>query len=345
MSVRWRLMRPGDIDECVDIVATHPVAGPRYGAAIIHLSSAWSRILASDACTLVVFEEAEPCPRRIAGVGVAVFVQDEFIRQLKREPFWIGPQLARRVAGDDSPILSGAELREGNSSGGLTLVCWEGLLHPALNGRSDLQRALATSFIENYRGYFLKEVISSQPDTPERLRWTLDTGGFLWDVAKGQYAEQAPEDLAQIVTRPQVVGATPALEAGRPGTWIGALFDYCRPEIGFSRAEQRLLAAALSDEWRTDEDLAPLLGVSASTIKKMWLSIYGRAATSLRARRLGNIDDAELGRDGPTLRRGKEKRRQLLAYLYEHPEELRPISRGRLQQTANAAFRMRRWTR
>jgi hypothetical protein len=53
----------------------------------------------------------------------------------------------------------------------------------------------------------------------------------------------------------------------------------------------------------------------------MWLSIYDRVAEiapELMA------EDAETG---DATKRGKEKRRSLLAYLQEHPEELRPVVR------------------
>ena len=45
MKLRHRPMQPGDIRECVDIVANHPVIGPRYGPAIEHLPEAWLRLL------------------------------------------------------------------------------------------------------------------------------------------------------------------------------------------------------------------------------------------------------------------------------------------------------------
>ena len=41
MKLRQRPMRPEDIPECVDIVASNPVVGPRYGATIKHLPEAW----------------------------------------------------------------------------------------------------------------------------------------------------------------------------------------------------------------------------------------------------------------------------------------------------------------
>lgn len=53
----------------------------------------------------------------------------------------------------------------------------------------------------------------------------------------------------------------------------------------------------------------------------MWLSIYDRV-TKLTPELI-----AEAPKAGSGSKRGKEKKRRLLAYLQEHPEELRPILR------------------
>ncbi len=61
-----------------------------------------------------------------------------------------------------------------------------------------------------------------------------------------------------------------------------------------------------------------MLGVSLSAVKKTWRTIYGRVT----AKSPGLIPDQvpeELSSE-----RGKEKKQRLLAYLREHPEELRP---------------------
>ena len=69
----------------------------------------------------------------------------------------------------------------------------------------------------------------------------------------------------------------------RPGlaaaSWIGCLFDYQRPVLGFSRSEQRVLPAALTGA--TDEQMSSTLGASVPAIKKAWASIYRRVADHL----------------------------------------------------------------
>jgi hypothetical protein len=76
------------------------------------------------------------------------------------------------------------------------------------------------------------------------------------------------------------------------------------------------------------------LGTSLSTVKNTWRSIYNRAAA-----RLPDLFPDHARADLRLSQRGKEKRRFLLAYLREHPEELRPVSRKLLQHgAARTAF-------
>jgi hypothetical protein len=180
-------------------------------------------------------------------------------------------------------------------------------------------------FIEEHRGYLCKEAIASQIESVERLQWVLKTGGLLWDPKHGGYIETLENHPREIISKPHILGVTREIEHNRPGTWVGALFDYHPPKLGFSRGEQRLLLSALSGG--TDQELSDHLGVSVSTVKNTWRSIYNRAASCLPELFL---DDSRAG--VRISERGKEKKRHLLAYLREHPEELRPISRKLLQQ-------------
>ena len=76
-----------------------------------------------------------------------------------------------------------------------------------------------------------------------------------------------------------------------------------------------------------------MLRVSLPTIKKTWLSIYSRVDDRIPDL-IAGIEQSGL-RNG---RRGREKRRNLLAYLRNHPEELRPVlvKSGKSAGPANA---------
>ena len=328
MALRFRPMQPKDSRECAEIIAAHPVISPRYGPAIHDLRPAWLRLLGCDAMIAVVFEEVKGSDAELCAVGVSVFVHDDFLRELKTRPFWVGPELARRILRGDSPVLSDRQLREANSRGGLNLVIWEGCVRPPFEKRSEVYRTMTNTFIETHRGYLCKELIAPQMESVERLLWSFKIGGLLWDPVKRRYVDRLKKSANNIIRHPHLLGMTRDMELRRPGSWVGALFEYQPPRCGFSPSEQRLLLAALIGA--TDEELSSKLGISVPTVKKTWLSVYQRAASRLP----DLIPEKYPQADDGTSERGKEKRRHLLAYLREHPEELRPIARKFLKQTA-----------
>ncbi|MEP7186382.1 MAG: hypothetical protein ABI767_11150, partial [Rhodanobacter sp.] len=155
----------------------------------------------------------------------------------------------------------------------------------------------------------------------ERVQFTLDSGGLYWNPARQVYEAKPPEPAGILVTRPYIVGITRELAFARHGSWVGTLFDYRPPQFGLSRGEQQLLLAALASSGGTDQELALNLRLSVTTLKKMWSSIYRR----VNACDPVLIPDSALPESG-THDRGREKKRSLLAYLREHPEELRLYS-------------------
>lgn len=323
MALRWHPMQPKDVRECAEIIASHPVIGPRYGTAIADLRPAWLRLLGCEAMRTAVYEEVDKDRAKILGLGVGVFVNDDFMRELKTLPmFWFGPELAKRVMRQTSPVLSDKEVRQANSCDGLNLLVWEAFSRSNPTNQSALYRLMVSVYVEEYRGFLLKEMITSQVESVERLHWAVDAGGFCWDPTKACYVKSLKGSAEGYIRKPHLVGLTRELEANRHGSWVGTLFDYHTPRFNFSRAEQDILLAALRMESGTDQELAKELGVSLTTIKKTWLSVYDRVSEC----------EPKLipGREEPDSRapkRGKEKRRRLLAYLREHPEELRPRER------------------
>ena len=325
MSFRWRSMEPKDVAGCTEIVAAHPVIGARYGVGIKGLGRAWLRLLGSEAMTTAVFEEIEAGRTHLAGVGVGVFVRDEFVRELKKPPLtWIGPELLARSLTKYSPVLSDKEVRAANSADGLNELVWETLTASSYSMRTEIYHLMGSAYIEIHRGFRLKEMITSQAESPERLQWAIDAGGLYWDPKAARYIKSPKSGMEKIATTPHIVGITRELEFSRPGSWVGSLFDFHAPRCGFSTGERRLLVCAISNRFATNPALARNLGISLPTVKKTWLAIYDRVSEHV----------PELFVDGPNAgsRRGKEKRRRLLAYLQEHPEELHPTVRQRTSQ-------------
>ena len=157
-------MQPGDIRECVDIVANHPIIGPRYGPAIKDLPEALLRLLQCEAKIAVVVHAHEGSRARMCFSGISVIVQDDFLLEMKTPPhFWVGPELTRRIMRGESPVLTGKQLREGNSRDGLNLVSWEGAstIRPEYQACGEVHRYLMSVFIQEHRGYLWKEAISA----------------------------------------------------------------------------------------------------------------------------------------------------------------------------------------
>jgi len=325
MNLRHRPMQPGDIRECVDIVANHPIIGPRYGRSIEHLPEVWLRLLDSDALITDVIHAEEGSDAPVCLFGVSAIVRDDFLCEMKTPPhFWLGPELTRRIMKGESPLLTRKQLRDANARGGLSLVCWEAGIRPEYDGHGEILRTMMSGFIQMHRGYLWKEAISAQSWSADHLDFILKTGGCLWDPLADGYTSTPKEDLSEIASKPHVMGITRDLELKRQknwtGSWAGALFDYHPPMLGFNRSEQRLLSCALPGA--TDEQITETLGMSLSTVKKMWISVYRRVENCLP-----ELISDSLPADSLASGSGREKRRRLLAYLREHPEELRPISR------------------
>jgi hypothetical protein len=131
--------------------------------------------------TNAVLEEVDGTRRAMCGVGVAVFVSDEFIRELKTSAFWFGPELVTRVLGGNSPVLSDQRVRKANSAEGLNVLVWEGLAHPAFERRADVSHLMVNAFLETHRGYHLKEIISQQVQSVNQLERITDEGGWYWE--------------------------------------------------------------------------------------------------------------------------------------------------------------------
>ncbi len=326
MELRYRPMQRKDVRECVRIIATHPVIGVRYGRAIEGLGRAWLRWLGCEGMRASVIEEIEGDRRTICFVGVSLFVKDDFLRELKTPPLvWIGPELVKRAGRGSFPVLSDEELRAANSRGGLNLLTWEGCVAAEFEKRTEIYPIIMRAFIEEHRGYLWKELVAAQIESAGRLQWQIQAGGLLWDAAKAAYVNCLPGNPEQIVAEPHILGVTREMELQRPGSWAGTLFNHQPARCGFSGQEQKLLRATL--EGATDEELSDALGLSLPTVKKMWASVYRRAGCIPALA----PDDSPAGLCPPV--RGKEKRRRLLAYLREHPEELRPVSRRLLRQS------------
>ena len=181
-------MRPKDVAAAIAIVANDPVIRARYKTSIDQLRSAWLQLLGCEAFCGIVFEEFQGDTPRLFAAGASVFASHKFVHELKAPPFfWIGPELARRVACGQSPLLSDREVAAENADGGLNLILWQLCIDTKDTRRTDVRAQVSAAFFEIHRGFRLKELIGLQAVFLEEASWTMDGGAFFLSPANGSY--------------------------------------------------------------------------------------------------------------------------------------------------------------
>lgn len=321
MLLLHRQMRPQDVDACVKGMAHDEVVAPRYGDAIDQLPLALLGLLGAEAVRAYAFEFAEEGRLSLVGFGISVFVNDAFAQFLTTPPFvWAGPELVHRVLHGSSPVLSDADLRQHNVNGGLNLLMWVTWVQAEYKARLEVMSGMMSVFVELHRGFQLRQIIS-QSEVPETVMTTLSAGGMIL-TSEGKHTSTLTMPASEFITTPHCLHITRDLVP--PASWISSLFVYQSPQIFFSPSEQRLLIAAMAGQ--TDDELSVDLGISLSGVKKTWRILYERVGTQLPALIPNQATDSLEGE------RGKGKKQRLLAYLREHPEELRPLPRKPARQ-------------
>jgi len=275
-----------------------------------------------NALSVVVEDLDRAVGERVVGCAEAVFIADSFAESAKtgRRPF-LNKQIAELVQHGQSPLLDMSGIRKAQIGEGITLyvpyVGWrESILsqEEAWKVREYMNRALNTLGL----GYYYREVMIEVAGEVSRNRG-LDVGFYLrtdyapyYRAAQERDGQRAEVPLPSPEFQPYLLSLTRAEAAQRDGSMLSNTFIYSKPRLGFKSHEQELLCWAI--QGRSDEEIAPFVHVSAVAIKKRWENIYRRVEANLPS----------LLPTGGNGRRGPEKRGLLLAYLRDHPEELRP---------------------
>lgn len=250
---------------------------------------------------------------KVIAVGAAVFLSDEAASDIARHPI---PGASERIlwsAGHGPAVpLDAQQIDALNAHHGLNVFV---VLHhqtPGLTPDDQVQvRArLTAAFLEDMRGYRLREVLADGLED-ELADWAIP-GGFrvrnAYDDWYRTHVEPRPRRVLIGLERNDAIALV--------GTVLGLLFQYQPPRLGFSASQRRVLAEAV--QHKTDAEIASELQVSVSAVKKTWAAIFEQASDVL-----GELGTA-IERHGAAATRGLQKRHKLLAYLREHPEELKP---------------------
>jgi len=307
MFVKYRPVRLNDLPECVECI--RDVFGYRHERELVDLVDFWRELLSTGAAFGAVMEDAD---EGIVWFSLKVFIHDDYAQFLKTEaPPFVGREVLRSWLKGASPCLGAREIRWANSTSGVNILVLNAGA-PVRMRSAPQMRGLADRVVDFARycagGYRCKELLQEFYDDFTCV-WAMGAGFRL----RSDYARfEAVQDTD---VRPRLYGVTAEEAAESVGTLVSTIFNYQPPRFFFRPNEQELLIEALVGE--TDETLANALGVALVTVRKRWDTIYERVADV----RPDMLQPAK-STDGAA--RGTEKKRLLLSYLRQHPEELRP---------------------
>ena len=251
----------------------------------------------------------------LAAFGLSGFVSEACVQDYLASPtphFEI--VLLDRASRNEPAFLAYEDIAKANAGEGLTLVplIWLQRSYDLADPEAHMLLALGQqTLLAKHRGYRLTRVLK---EIPAHLASAFMGGGF---KEHRRITAGAPLDFLSGATLAEdhiVFTITKAdMEGEWPGKIIGHLFMHQPPRCAFTRAEQKVLLRAL--DGLTDEKIAQELAVSPDAIAKRWETIYRRVAE-----RAPSVLQLEEGVRGP------EKRRPVIAFVSEHPEELRPYA-------------------
>ena len=242
------------------------------------------------------------------GASAWVFVNDQTYERFRDVPIeslddWIIDDLLR-----PSIVQSSAEIARRNAREGLhmfVLYFQADDAHLSDDARLHVIQAMMTDVLP--RGYNLR-TLTGHARYRSQVSSGIQAGTTLLRPER-----LAPGSEDELLTLPALLQAERARVP--VASWIGGAFVWSQPRFRFSPAEQRSLMLALRG--LSDEEIATECGISRSTVKKRWDSIFERVTEA--EPEMFDTQSAERSAQ----RRGREKRSVLLHYLSTHPEELR----------------------
>jgi DNA-binding CsgD family transcriptional regulator len=310
--MRFRLIEPKDFAVCRSLINPALRLTRRT---FENLPTLW-RALAAAGTFSIVEDPMKPYPDSVQGFGGSAFVTDRFIDAfMDARCNFLDAALYDSMLDGASPALSEAQIADANSVAGLNLLVLSYGLRCHDLADPTTQRVVqvgSAAFYTLHAGYRLKMIVNEV--FGKSAAQYLTAGGFRLQETTRESAEQDDGDVPYLFALRR--------EWVRPGVidTLSQLFHAPPAQIGFSRAEQRVLVRALLNH--SDAEIAEHLGVSLDGVKKAWRRIYDRVS-----RRLPYLiaDDRKSGSTG----RSTEKRRHVLDYLRAHPAAVRPARRLR----------------
>lgn len=305
----WREINAADLTECL------PLEPRVWGDEIVGREEAlrvwkqWTRSLAFNSA-VVELKDPQLKERKVA-FGASLFIDSEFMDGELKNP---QPRLNSRIVANEASgrrvAVPEARFSETGSTKALDVVILTcNYRYDAMSPEQTIEAEmmLPAIFGESHTGYRLNRILVET--VSERQRRVHVSGGVWKAVAEFPECERT----WLMLTEKEAHSVS--------GSIAAALFRYEEPVLRLRDTEKQLLAEAMNGE--TDAELATKMNLSLATIKKRWASLFDRVAEI----RPELLPDAE-SRDWKESR-GPQKRHRILAYVREHPEEVRPFRWGR----------------
>lgn len=293
-----------------DLIAARETLGYFYGndpEVLGRFGDAWEALIGTGAGYAVVVEDVtDPARPRPLAHGGRVFITEPFADELRSGTLGApaaSAALRNALAGGQG--IATPEAQEGQR---LTILCLHmGFVPPfdpcAFSGGNPIE-TLLNAYFHSHRGYRFGEMLKDVFGEEER-RW-FEGGGMRLRTQYGHTGEPSPR-------RPYLMGITREETLETPGTRMASMFVTYPRRLGLTASQRELITMVL--EGRSDEEVAAEWCVTLSAVKKRWQAIYDAVD-----RRLPGL----LPASDPfaSTARGAERRRHLLSYVREHPEEL-----------------------
>lgn len=316
LRLHGRLLGHADLAAALSLIPAWLPLAPAVRAAV---PAIWTRLLGHPGFNADVIEDLNrPAGQRIVGLGVAIALDERWERLMREAPPPFAPALlyAELMDGRFQPPTDKALARL-NARGEVSFLVlhYEQVLTDLANPDTLQLLGMAMSLFRfAHAGYRLHSLYQEA---------TAEQGGYMLSMG---FRLRTARQQAGV---PELYGLQ-RQEAALllPGSPVRDAFQFTPPRFGFAASERRLLRLAVTD--LTDEAIGEELGISGHGVKKLWRQVHQRAMDAMP----GLFGDAASA-SSDSAGRGPEKRRVLLQYLRQHPEELRPYSSS--EATARAA--------
>lgn len=315
--MRYRPVTQRDLAECFELLPDWLGLDEDLARALPGL---WTRLVDEPSMITGLMEDsALPPSTRIQAWGVTMILPSSLVDalELDAQP---AAHVVRRVYaalrdGRFTPMTD-REIGIANARGELTMLILhysqrshdvnDPYVHSVIAIANDAFRAF-------HDGYNLRAIYYETAAQQEGV--ALASGFSARRYADAERVAALPPGL-----RPVLYGLTrEEARSQLPGTPARNAFEHQPPMFRFSASQRRLLWLSLFDD--SDEPLMRALDVSVHGLKKLWRGIYERIEDEAPE----FFGDSPADSEG---KRGPEKRRQVLAYVRQRPEELRPWAGG-----------------